>query len=106
MRKTIDTFFPLSSARPMSRRTALVEWGKKAIVLAVPIGAVFVTANPIANPSRRKTLEVMTDERLAELRRLHAAKARLRAVKEQTKDRGRQPARKSSQGARGSEQRA
>jgi hypothetical protein len=47
---------PGSRGDPVSRRTAVREFVGNAVVLAIPVGAVLVTANPIPDPPRRKML--------------------------------------------------
>lgn len=46
-----------------SRRRLLLEVAGAAVLLAIPVGAAFATAQPIVNPPGREELDVLSDQR-------------------------------------------
>lgn len=64
-----------------NRRAALRELGGILLAIAVPVGAVFLTATPIPNPPSRALLNVLSPARMEAIRkRQEADAARRRAT--------------------------
>ena len=53
----------MTTEQPKSRRQLLLEITGAAVLLAIPVGAAFATAQPIVNPPGRDELDVMSDQR-------------------------------------------
>ena len=95
----------------VSRRVVALELAGIAIVLAVPVGAVIKTANPIPNPPSRKTLQIMPPERMESEEQQRAAeqekrRAKRQANKKRTKDSGSRRETKQRRRSRATEQSA
>jgi hypothetical protein len=73
----------IANPSPITRRTALLEFASIGLVLGVPIAAAVSTAQPIADPPNRKTLDLAPAARVeAEEQLKQETKRRRAAAKE------------------------
>jgi hypothetical protein len=97
-----------STANPVatSRRAVLSELLGVIVVLAIPIGAVSLTARPIPNPPNREAMNIDVPTRLEIEEQQRQEKERRKAAEKQAEDDGSPRDKKERRRSRASEQRA